>query len=129
MTSNYTRTDVTTFDVDDVVIVRVAAYEITAVVLAVSGDLATVQIDMSTYRVPVELCERVAGPDEDYVSTCPACGAAIDYCTGHGDIGDPDGAAVITAHHEYGDHTRCHPAGCEVAADYLARRENLAGKF
>src|SRR5215475_13475552 len=27
--------------------------------------------------------------DDDYVSICPACGNPIDYCQGHGDIGDP----------------------------------------
>jgi hypothetical protein len=45
---------------------------------------------------------------------CPACGDPIDYCSGHGDIGDPDGAAILAAHDD-DDHSRCHPNGCEDA--------------
>lgn len=39
-------------------------------------------------------------------SLCPACGSVIDYCQGHGEIGDPVGAAIIKAHGE-GDHGGC----------------------
>lgn len=41
-------------------------------------------------------------------SICPACGDRIDYCQGHGEIGDPDGFDVLDAH-DNGDHTGCHP--------------------
>lgn len=46
-------------------------------------------------------------------STCPACGSSIDYCQGHGELGDPTGAAILAAHGA-GDHSRCHPlaVGC-----------------
>ena len=52
--------------------------------------------------------------DEVYVSRCPACGDPIDYCQGHGEIGDPVGFAILQAHDD-GDHTGCHPGGCEEA--------------
>lgn len=51
----------------------------------------------------------------EYVSRCPACGDVIDYCQGHGEIGDPAGYAILEAH-DAGDHTECHPAGCDDAA-------------
>lgn len=39
-------------------------------------------------------------------SRCPVCGDAIDYCQGHGSIGDPVGAAILEAHDD-GDHSQC----------------------
>lgn len=47
---------------------------------------------------------------------CPACGAPIDYCQGHGEIGDPHGFSVMRAH-DNGDHRTCHPDGCEEWPD------------
>lgn len=38
--------------------------------------------------------------------TCPACGDFVEYCLGHGVIGDPDGAAIIMFH-EDGRHMYC----------------------
>lgn len=46
--------------------------------------------------------------DEEYVSRCPACGEYIDYCQGHGLIGDPQGHAIL-ARHDEDDHSLCHP--------------------
>ena len=45
---------------------------------------------------------------DDYIqlSRCPACGEWIDYCQGHGNIGDPEGAKVLEMHDE-GDHSLC----------------------
>lgn len=43
---------------------------------------------------------------------CPACGQPIDYCQGHGDIGDPAGAWILHRHDE-GSHEECHPLGCD----------------
>lgn len=40
---------------------------------------------------------------------CPACGDHIDYCQGHGMIGDPAGFRILTLH-DYEDHSECHPA-------------------
>lgn len=40
---------------------------------------------------------------------CPACAAAIDYCQGHGTLGDPVGAAILAAHGD-DDHSTCHDA-------------------
>lgn len=48
------------------------------------------------------------GDEIEFVSSCPACGQIIDYCQGHGDIGDPYGAAILERH-DSGDHTSCHP--------------------
>ena len=45
---------------------------------------------------------------DEEVSRCPACGEFIDYCPGHGDLGDPILAAVLRAHDD-GDHHACHP--------------------
>lgn len=47
---------------------------------------------------------------------CPACGDAIDYCLGHGEMGDPSGYAILVAH-DNGDHRGCwHHAGECVGA-------------
>lgn len=46
------------------------------------------------------------------VSACPACGEPIDYCQGHGEIGDPVGRATL-ARHDRSEHSGCHPDGCE----------------
>ncbi|WNM65015.1 hypothetical protein SEA_MASELOP_92 [Rhodococcus phage Maselop] len=68
-------------------------------------------------------------PDDDGepVSRCVACGEIIDYCTGHGEIGDPDGARIIDAHDD-GDHTGCYPHSdaCEYAADAARSAETMA---
>ena len=45
--------------------------------------------------------------EEEYISICPACGSVIDYCQGHGEIGDPSNAAIL-ALHDGGYHFRCH---------------------
>lgn len=49
--------------------------------------------------------------DADYVSLCPACGDPIDYCQGHGEIGDPWGYAILRRH-DTGEHGDCHPNAC-----------------
>ena len=41
------------------------------------------------------------------VTTCTVCGDSSDYCTGHGEIGDPRGYAILTAHDD-DDHSQCH---------------------
>lgn len=61
------------------------------------------------YRAPDDSDDSDSG---EYVAHCPACGEPIDYCQGHGEIGDPVGAAILAAHDD-GDHSRCHPAGCD----------------
>lgn len=49
---------------------------------------------------------------------CPACGDSIDYCQGHGEIGDPWGYRVLRLHDD-GDHSLCVRTidGC-VGEDY-----------
>lgn len=51
------------------------------------------------------------------LAICPACGNAIDHCPGHGDIGDPTGAAIVRGHDTDEDHSQCHPEGCTYAAE------------
>lgn len=49
-------------------------------------------------------------------SKCPACGEFISYCQGHGEIGDPYGHQILEQHDE-DNHSMCHPAGCDAAAE------------
>lgn len=51
--------------------------------------------------------------DAEDDSVCPACGAHIDHCIGHGEIGDPNGRQILDMHDE-GDHSACHEdADCQ----------------
>jgi hypothetical protein len=52
--------------------------------------------------------------DDEGTSYCPACGDPIDYCQGHGPIGDPAGYRILWRH-DNGDHRTCHPSGCDDA--------------
>lgn len=45
---------------------------------------------------------------------CPACGDPIDYCLGHGEIGDPYGWSLLQLH-DQGNHAHCSPMGCDEA--------------
>lgn len=56
-------------------------------------------------------CDNCAAVTE----RCVACGEPIDYCQGHGEIGDPIGFAIIGAH-EGGNHRKCHTTACDAAA-------------
>lgn len=50
---------------------------------------------------------------EGFDPRCAACGEPIDYCRGHGQIGDPYGHTILWLH-DHDDHERCHPNGCDV---------------
>lgn len=63
---------------------------------------------------PLEGCPDTHPDDMEYVSRCPACGDVIDYCQGHGEIGDQAGRNILMAHDD-DDHSGCHPDGCEEA--------------
>lgn len=65
---------------------------------------------------------KVFLPDE-HVSTCPACAQPIDFCPGHGEIGDPDGAATLRRHDE-GDHVTCDPEGCDEWREWMIAHLN-----
>ena len=52
----------------------------------------------------------------DYEERCPACGDFIDYCQGHGELGDPVGLSILMAHDDE-SHENCHPAACADAWD------------
>lgn len=67
----------------------------------------------------VEAADRVVAlmeadmPGPEPESRCPVCGNTISWCQGHGEIGDPDGAAILVMHDE-DDHACCHPqADCQ----------------
>ena len=66
------------------------------------------------------MSEQDCGPedeqdlDDEYVTRCPVDGEPIDYCLGHGEVGDPVGHAALEAHDD-GDHYYCHPDGCDDA--------------
>ena len=42
---------------------------------------------------------------DDY-ARCPACGSYVDYCLGHGEIGDPYGHKIIEQH-DNDNHADC----------------------
>lgn len=52
--------------------------------------------------------------DMTYDARCPACGDVIDYCRGHGEIGDLSGFLALQAH-DNDDHSQCSPMGCDDA--------------
>lgn len=56
--------------------------------------------------------------DDPAYGYCLVCGDPVDYCPGHGETGDPAGFAIIQQH-DLGDHSHCHPNGCEEANDTL----------
>ncbi|QAU07324.1 hypothetical protein SEA_NOSILAM_83 [Gordonia phage NosilaM] len=68
--------------------------------------------DADTLRAAVESIDAHYGADVETDPRCVACGEPIDYCQGHGEIGDPVGAAILDAHDD-GDHNNCHPLGCD----------------
>lgn len=50
---------------------------------------------------------------------CPACGSVIDYCQGHGTLGDPEGARILEAHDD-DEHDECHEnADCYEEPEYV----------
>lgn len=53
----------------------------------------------------------------EYTTRCVACGEYIDYCQGHGEIGDPYGASILRKH-EYGNHTECRENACPWAGEW-----------
>ena len=53
---------------------------------------------------------------------CVACGAYIDYCQGHGEIGDPEGRRIINAH-DNGNHHDCRINACQEAWDEAYKQE------
>lgn len=47
---------------------------------------------------------------EGYIASerCPACGEYLDYCYGHGEMGDPINYRILVLHRR-GNHSACHP--------------------
>ena len=69
-------------------------------------------------------CDHDDECDCELVSLCPACGEPIDYCQGHGEIGDPAGYAQLQAH-DHERHASCHPDGCDYLHEHEAGRHSL----
>jgi len=63
---------------------------------------------MRGYRADLVIYDEAA----EFVSRCPACGDPIDYCQGHGEIGDPDGYWILEQH-DQGQHQYCDKTGCD----------------
>lgn len=112
------------------------AGEFQVVVGAYSKDADAPETGLpSEESVTCESCHTVHDPFEEcdeyeedvYEPGCPACGDPIDYCQGHGEIGDPAGFAILAAHDD-GDHSGCHPDGCDEAgqAPLAPGQERLA---
>lgn len=58
----------------------------------------------------------MTNPDDmEEFSRCPVCGGPCDYCQGHGEIGDPAGFQIMQDHDD-GDHSLCHPDGCDLTS-------------
>ena len=51
--------------------------------------------------------DGISAEFDNYFSACPVCGDPIDYCQGHGSIGDPIGAATLIMH-DNNNHSACH---------------------
>lgn len=78
--------------------------------LALDSPAATVDRIIESLRAGAELLAPPpvdVGEEGESESRCPACGDFIDYCQGHGEIGDPVGA-VILRHHDNDNHAGCH---------------------
>lgn len=77
------------------------------------GDPAPDEFDVmcdecGTVHNHLEECD----PYGPLAEACPACGDPIDYCQGHGEIGDPKGYAILQRH-DSGDHSTCNIFNCE----------------
>lgn len=81
--------------------------------------------ELGAPRIPVTLAALAKEVDAWYTEAelddedrddpgprCVACGDPIEYCSGHGEIGDPVGFEILRAHDD-GDHRRCDPVACE----------------
>ena len=64
-------------------------------------------------------CPHYDECDCELISLCPACGQPIDYCQGHGELGDRAGFAVLAAH-DADIHDGCSFEGC----DYMHEHAN-----
>lgn len=62
--------------------------------------------DGDLYDCPA--CEVIMADkcEEFTADNCFVCGEPWQYCSGHGEIGDPEGFRVVIAHNK-GDHSGC----------------------
>jgi hypothetical protein len=109
-----------TEDNDFVVVGRFHTTDDLAVVAGLESRPVAVETPRDSVSVPVDDQQPSDEEEEEdehlYVSSCPACGEFIDFCQGHGEIGDPWGASILEMH-DNGDHSECHPRGCDEAED------------
>jgi hypothetical protein len=59
---------------------------------------------------------------------CPACGDVIDFCRGHGLVGDTRGYVTLRRH-DMGNHRDCHPGGCEDSAEIQDHATHVSGEL
>ncbi len=78
-------------------------------------DEAQAAAEADWERAYDERFEAEAEAHAEYLASlahCPVCGDVMDYCQGHGELGDPDGYAVLVDH-DNDEHHGCHSAaGC-----------------
>lgn len=53
-----------------------------------------------------ELPDELDATEHDCGAHCPVCAELMDYCQGHGEIGDPVGFGILEMHNN-GDHSKC----------------------
>lgn len=90
--------------------------DVTVAGLEVATSRALRELDPIAYRVGLsdyvsDLLSDGLLVDELPETRCPACGDLEDYCLGHGEIGDPEGAQILEDH-DNGEHGGCDPVGC-----------------
>lgn len=69
-------------------------------------------METTTYYLDPDTAAYWEAVSDYYEYGCPACGQPMDYCQGHGEIGDAAGHAILEAHDD-GNHYGCHPDGCD----------------
>lgn len=105
---------------------RYVMRELAAVGVHVKSPSSQVEPILAAAFMAVQIRQKFAASivdddDEDFgelISYCPACGQPIDYCQGHGEIGDPVGFETLRLH-DIDIHVRCHPNGCEERARHI----------
>lgn len=65
-----------------------------------------------------EISDELDAAHDWTASRCVVCGDPIDYCQGHGPMGDPDGYEILEAH-ESGHHERCDATACDERQEWI----------
>lgn len=94
---------------------KVMEWQMGALIQNVFPEMTPAQRETLINGTHDECFEQLYG-SEGEPERCVVCGSFVDYCLGHGPIGDPLGFGIQMCHDE-GDHGGCNPLACE------ARRE------